>query len=100
MFNQLKPKTMKTIKSLFLICLAMISLSFTYPQESVSNEEPIEYDQFCDGFEAGYKAGWCYEIFGCIEPITPLCPMPEINETSYKDGYNRGFLRALEERED
>ena len=24
-------------------------------------------------------------------PVTPICPIPEINRGRYNDGYNRGF---------
>ena len=52
-------------------------------------------DSFCDGFEAGYKAGYCDGKFSCLEPLTPLCPLPGINESSFQDGYNRGFKNGL-----
>lgn len=48
---------------------------------------------FCRGWEAGYKQGWCYGFgSGCIEPIVPICPIPGINEFGYTVGYNNGFL--------
>jgi hypothetical protein len=50
------------------------------------------YTAFCDGWNDGYKQGWCYGQYGCIPPIPPLCPLPRIGEDTYKDGYNRGFL--------
>ncbi len=53
---------------------------------------------FCDGWENGYKAGYCYRKFACIEPIVPICPIPRIGENSYQDGYNRGFLSGLNAR--
>ncbi len=46
---------------------------------------------YCDGFQSGYKAGYCYRQFGCIPPIPPICPIPRIGENSFQDGYNRGF---------
>lgn len=53
------------------------------------------------GFKAGYKAGYCYNDFGCISPIPPITPVPLIGERSdnYKDGYNRGFKRGLEDKQ-
>ena len=56
---------------------------------------------FCDGWEDGYKAGWCYQQGpGCYEPYVPYCPYPNYKESSdsYEDGYNRGFVTALESR--
>ena len=53
------------------------------------------YSSFCAGYQDGYRAGYCYNKFGCIEPIPPICPIPNIGESSYSDGYNRGFLVGL-----
>lgn len=53
---------------------------------------------FCDGWEEGYKAGWCFEIVNCIEPVVPVCPVPEVFENTYKDGYNRGFTEGKKKR--
>jgi hypothetical protein len=52
---------------------------------------------FCEGFEQGFKQGYCYNrgTFGCIPPITPLCPLPNYGQDSYRDGYNLGFTRGL-----
>ncbi len=55
-------------------------------------------NSFSKGFEDGYKKGFCYNKgIGCIEPIPPISPMPNINESSssYQDGYNRGFQKAI-----
>lgn len=53
---------------------------------------------FCDGYKDGYKAGYCYQQFGCIPPIPPICPIPNVGETTYQDGYNRGFIAGLSSR--
>lgn len=53
---------------------------------------PAYASAFCDGFAAGYKAGYCYQQYGCIPPIPPICPIPNIGESTFQDGYNRGFL--------
>lgn len=51
---------------------------------------------YCEGFEAGFKKGYCYNKgFGCITPIVPICPLPRIGETSWNDGYNRGFMLGI-----
>jgi len=56
---------------------------------------------FDRGFEVGYKKGFCQDQgIGCIEPVTPVSPVPGANESynSYSDGYNRGFTIALKKR--
>ena len=50
---------------------------------------------FCDGWEHGYVAGYCYKQFGCLKPLVPLCPLPDLGENTYQGGYNRGFLAGL-----
>lgn len=53
-------------------------------------------DAFCDGWQAGYKAGYCYgKGMGCLEPLTPLCPLARLGESTFQDGYNRGFLAGV-----
>lgn len=52
------------------------------------------------GFEVGFKEGYCYnnETIDCFYPITPLAPLPRINESkdNYTQGYNRGFQFGLD----
>jgi len=57
-------------------------------------------DSYTKGFQSGYKAGYCYNDFACIEPIPPITPMPKIGESSYnfQDGYNRGFTMGLDNK--
>ena len=50
---------------------------------------------FCEGWHDGYIAGYCYQKFGCLQPLVPLCPLPRIGENTYMHGYNRGFLAGL-----
>jgi len=52
-------------------------------------------DPYCDGFQAGFKAGYCYRKFACLAPLPPLCPLPGIGEQGFQDGYNRGFVAGL-----
>lgn len=55
---------------------------------------------FCEGWNVGFKQGWCYgTAFGCMAPMVPMCPMPNYGETSYADGYNRGFLAGRDSRQ-
>lgn len=52
------------------------------------------------GFEIGFKEGYCYNrtTIDCFTPMTPLPPMPRINESkdNYTEGYNRGFQFGLD----
>jgi hypothetical protein len=59
---------------------------------------PLFVSDFCDGWDDGYKEGWCYQIDNCIAPVPPVCPTPEVGETRYKDGYNRGFTKGKKDR--
>jgi len=55
---------------------------------------------YARGFEVGFKEGYCYnhETVDCFYPITPLAPLPRINESkdNYTQGYNRGFQYGLD----
>ena len=53
---------------------------------------------FCDGWRAGYIAGYCYRQQYCLPPIVPLCPLARLGEYEFDDGYNRGFLAGLNAR--
>lgn len=66
------------------IIISLIFLSFTSIQ-----------DPYCDGWEEGYCEGW-QSIKGQLAmcPIAPICPIPEVLENEYNDGYNRGFLKG------
>jgi hypothetical protein len=50
---------------------------------------------FCDGWEEGYKAGYCYKRPNCSEPLVPVCPTPQTGKNTYKDGYDLGFPSGL-----
>ena len=51
---------------------------------------------YCDGFDMGYAAGYCYQEPNCIAPIPPICTVPTVNEeNTYEGGYARGFSEGL-----
>ncbi len=57
-------------------------------------------NDFCDGWEFGYEQGWCYEQgIGCLTPLIPLCPLPDLHKDTYQDGFNRGFVKGREDYE-
>ncbi len=59
---------------------------------------PAFASAFCEGYQAGYKAGYCYQQYGCIPPIPPICPIPNVGESTFQDGYNRGFVEGASRR--
>lgn len=61
--------------------LFFLSTLFTQAQSS-----------FCAGWKEGYKEGYCYEDYGCVSPVPPICPVPNVDENNFKGGYNRGFI--------
>ena len=73
------------MKTILFILIALFVISFTVNEQS---------SDFCDGWEEGYKEGYCYQIDNCLEPLVPLCPLPKVNESTYKHGYNRGFIKG------
>lgn len=63
---------------------------------NIINAQGDEYDR---GFKNGYKEGYCYGDPNCLSPLVPLTPLPRLNEDTYTDGYNRGFLKGKNDRE-
>jgi hypothetical protein len=47
------------------------------------------------GYIEGYKAGFCYQEYSCTPPIAPIPPIPNVGESTYQDGYNRGFIDGI-----
>lgn len=70
---------------LFITLLVISTTTFSYG------------DEFCEGFKDGYVAGYC-DVKGksfCTKPIVPICPIKNIGEKGYRDGYNRGFKSGM-----
>lgn len=89
----------------FFILIAFAFLSSTFMsnnlEKSKIDSEPIVTSSYCDGWKEGYVSGYCYgSTYGCLKPLAPLCPLPRIGESSYKDGYNRGFIAGRAAKED
>jgi hypothetical protein len=84
---------MKTLLAI-LIIISSFLVSKTYAQITKN------YD---NGFEKGFKEGYCYQsdAIYCNPPLTPFIPLPRNNEdrNSYTDGYNRGFVIGKSLRE-
>lgn len=80
-------------KSILLFLVSILFLSAWAKDKNMEERAIKVIDPFTRGFEDGYVEGYCYDIFGCIEPIVPIAPIPKIGESydSYRDGYNRGF---------
>jgi hypothetical protein len=76
-----------TIISAFAVLTA-----FTTSNTNSTKTEITLANDFCEGWEDGYCEGW-KDVKGqyAICPITPICPIPEIGQDTYKGGYNRGF---------
>jgi len=60
----------------------------------------VVYSQtnYSKGWEKGYKAGYCYQDYGCTSPIPPVSPVPMAGKDTYQDGYNRGFVRGKSDK--
>lgn len=80
------------MKKLFITLLIV-------PLLSLGGTETTSTSSYCEGWEDGHCEGWKY-VKGqfAICPITPICPIPEIDCSSgYKCGYNRGFVRGMKD---
>ncbi len=65
-----------------LFIAAIFLTSFTIPVK----------DDFCDGWAEGYCEGY-RDVIGqkAVCPVTPVCPVPGVDQNTYKGGYNLGF---------
>jgi hypothetical protein len=68
-------------------CLSAFALLSLFSSAALASD-------YCDGYKEGYKQGYCYGKYGCIPPIPPICPIPNIGESTYQHGYNRGVIEG------
>ncbi|NQY28288.1 MAG: hypothetical protein HRT69_02340 [Flavobacteriaceae bacterium] len=87
---------MSSIKKriLLVFLIPLFSIASINDSESCFIKSNSSGTSYCDGWNAGYKAGYCYQRIGCITPYVPVCPVQRTGESSYNDGYNRGFLKG------
>lgn len=62
---------------------------------SHQESKKITFSDFSDGWKDGYVEGYRY-VKGKYAnvPNPPIAPLPKVNQSSYRDGYNAGFLRG------
>jgi hypothetical protein len=86
----------KFLLLMLAVVIILWALVSTEPNNSYVESYYKSYDSsFCKGWEEGYCEGW-KSIRGLLVscPGSPGCPGPRGLESSYKDGYNRGFLKG------
>lgn len=82
-----------------VLALAVSQTNYYGDGSSIPNglgsPQPVDY---CTGFQAGYKKGWCYseQVGFCPSPPKPPCPPPEPGKSSLEDGYVRGLYAGRE----
>jgi len=87
----------KALFTLVLLSGLTFLMSFTEKPKEMVLAENLRNSDYCDGWEDGYCEGW-KDVKGqyAICPITPICPIPDINcYEGYKCGYNRGFKAGI-----
>ena len=79
------------IKRLPLLVIVIVSLAITTSAIA---------DQFCDGFERGYVAGYKRATGSSLDPLPPLCPSQPLKRLSdpdsdFEHGYIIGYERGV-----
>ena len=83
---------MKTIIITSAIAIAVLATMAT-PTSNIS----IQYtSSYCEGYETGWKEGFCYTRIGCYPPPPPPCPVPDYRyPINYQRGYQQGLLDGI-----
>ena len=87
-------------KLVLIVVLAVgttVLMSFTKTTNERTETVATLSSDYEDGWEDGYCEGW-KDVKGqyAICPITPICPIPEIDcSEGYRCGYNRGFKAGM-----
>jgi len=81
-----------------LLALSIGQTNYSGDGSSIPNgfgsPRPVDY---CTGFQAGYRKGWCYDVQSiCPSPPKPPCPPPEAGKASLEDGYVKGLYAGRE----
>lgn len=54
---------------------------------------------FQQGWNDGYKKGYCANDPFCISPIPPIAPIPMLGFNTYSDGYTLGVIRGKQDKD-
>lgn len=75
------------MKKTILVMFTLVALGLTQSTHATQEE-------FCDGFEEGYKS-----IKGdmALVPICPIAPITPINSTDFREGIKAGIRAAQRE---
>ena len=73
-------------------------LPFIFLTIHISSAQNSFQDSYGDGYKSGWKAGYCYQDNFCSAPLAPIAPLAGIGQSSFQDGYNRGFSDGRERR--
>lgn len=84
------------IVATFIVGVTLLSAFNTVKNVETENIESVSTSAFCEGWEDGYCEGW-KDVKGSMSlcPLTPLCPLPELGQDSYRGGYNKGFKSGM-----
>jgi hypothetical protein len=73
------------MRTLLLIAILMFTLT------------SARADQFCDGFDRGYIAGYKRASGSSLDPLTPLCPLQPLKRLNDPDSdFEQGYIIGLE----
>lgn len=88
---------MKTTIGLFIVLMLCLSSLHTVESNTREGIKIIATTPYCEGYKDGYKDGYCYDIYGCLKPTPPTCPLPSIGLTTYKHGYQAGYIKGYKD---